>query len=246
MRPRIAIPARFSASASALRHRAEVGSRNLLSAVYAAGGDPVLLHPSAPDAQVSDDEVAERVSFADGILLPGGGDLSSRWSGQPHHPSLYDVDEEQDAFDLALARVALRQGLPLLAICRGLQVVNVALGGTLVLDMDTFEGDDDLRHHRNHTHLISVEAGSQLDSIVGERLDVSCYHHQCVATPGAGLRVTAYSEEGVIEALELEDPRGWFQAIQWHPEDTWESDPRQVSVLAALVSASRSSTVATI
>ncbi|MGD9957994.1 gamma-glutamyl-gamma-aminobutyrate hydrolase family protein [Nocardioides sp.] len=244
-RPLIAIPARFSTTASALRHRAEVGSRNLLSAVFAAGGDPVLVHPSAPGAVVEDTEVADRVSWAAGILLPGGGDLSSRWSGQAPHPSLYDVDEEQDAFDLALARVALERGIPLLAICRGMQVVNVALGGTLVLDMDS-EPVGAARNHRNHRHHISVQAGSQLASVVGERLDVSCYHHQCVAIPGAGLRVTARSEEGVIEALELEQSRGWFQGIQWHPEDTWESDSRQLSVVAALVSASRSSTVDTI
>lgn len=246
-RPLIAVPARFSTSASALRHRAEVGSRNLMSAVFAAGGDPLLVHPSAPGAQVSDAEVADRVRWADGILLPGGGDLSSRWSAQPAHPSLYDVDEEQDAFDLALARVALARGVPLLAICRGMQVVNVALGGTLVLDMDTeTEGDSARRHHRDHRHHISVEPGSQLAGIVGARLDASCYHHQCVAELGAGLRVTARAEEGVIEAVELMTPQGWFQGIQWHPEDTWESDPSQVAVLAALVSAAGSSAVETI
>lgn len=245
-RPLIAVPARFSASASALRHRAEVGSRNLLSAVFAAGGDPLLVHPSAPGAQVSEAEVADRVRWADGILLPGGGDLSSRWSGQPAHPSLYDVDEDQDAFDLALARVALARGIPLLAICRGMQVVNVALGGTLVLDMDTQGDTPARRHHRDHRHHISVVPGSQLADTVGDVLDVSCYHHQCVAELGSGLRVTAHSEEGVIEAVELESPLGWFQGVQWHPEDTWESDPRQLAVVAALVSAASSSTVETI
>ena len=124
-RPLIAMPSRFSHQASALRHRAMVGSRNLIAAVYAAGGEPLLVHPVAPDGVVSDDEVAARLRWADGILLPGGGDLAARWSGQPDHPTLYDVDVEQDAFDLAAARVALAAGVPVLAVCRGTQVVNV-------------------------------------------------------------------------------------------------------------------------
>ena len=117
-RPRIAIPARFSATASALRHGAEVSSRNLVAAVHGAGGEPLAVHPHAPGGEVDDDEVAERLAFADGVLLPGGGDVAAHRSGQAAHPSEYDVDDEQDAFDLAVARVALRRGLPLLEIGR--------------------------------------------------------------------------------------------------------------------------------
>lgn len=236
-RPLIAIPARFSQNASALRHRAEVGSHNLVSAVYAAGGEPLLVHPSAPGAVVSDDEVAQRLAWADGILLPGGGDLAAHWSGQHPHPSLYDVDEEQDAFDLAVARVAFATSTPLLAVCRGTQVVNVVLGGTLVQDMDEHEGD--LSHHRNHLHHITVDHGTRAASIVGESVQVSCYHHQCLATLGDGLVVTARSEEGVIEAVELPAYDGWFLGIQWHPEDTWTTEPLQLAVLAAHVAAAR-------
>ncbi|HNV16083.1 MAG TPA: gamma-glutamyl-gamma-aminobutyrate hydrolase family protein, partial [Dermatophilaceae bacterium] len=109
-RPRIAVPGRFSTNASALRSRALVGSRSLLDGVYAAGGDPLVVLPSAPGGEVTEAEVSDRLSWADGILLPGGGDLAAHWSGQPDHEALYDVDVEQDAFDLTIARWALRIG----------------------------------------------------------------------------------------------------------------------------------------
>jgi putative glutamine amidotransferase len=236
-RPLIAIPSRFAASTSALRARAEVGSRNLINGVYAAGGEPLLVHPHAPGAEVSDDEVAARLHWADGILLPGGGDLSGRWSGQGHHPTLYDVDEEQDAFDLAVARVALARAIPLLTVCRGTQVLNVALGGRLVQDMDEHGGE--LAHHRNHVHHVTVDHGTRAAEVVGETVEVSCYHHQCLADLGDGLVVTARSEEGVIEAVELPSYDGWYLGVQWHPEDTWESEPKQLDLFRALVAAAR-------
>ena len=126
-----------------MRYRAEVNAAKLVESVWAAGGEPLTVHPDAPGAVLDDalvDAVAERFSMADAILLPGGGDMSARWSGQPAHESLYGVDEEQDAFDLALACWALRDGIPLLAICRGNQAVNVARGGDLVQDMTEATG----------------------------------------------------------------------------------------------------------
>jgi putative glutamine amidotransferase len=236
-RPRIAIPARFSASASALRYAAEVTSRNLVEAVWAAGGEPLVLHPHAPGGEVDDAEVAARLEVADGVLLPGGGDLAGRWTGQPEHPTLYDVDDEQDAFDLAVARVSLERGIPLLAICRGLQVVNAVRGGTLVQDMDHAYGA--MRHHRHHRHHIEVEAGSLLAEVVGGTVEASCYHHQCLDGLGTGMRVVARAEEGVIEAVEVEGLPGWFLGVQWHPEDTWADNAQQLAVFRALVDASR-------
>lgn len=234
-RPLIAIPSRFAESTSALRHRAEVGSRNLIEAVYAAGGDPLLVHPHAPEGVVTDDEVAERLAWADGVLLPGGGDMAAHWAGQQPHPSLYDVDIEQDAFDLAAARVSLASGRPLLAICRGLQVVNTALGGTLIQDMDT--ENTRLGHHRHHLHTIGIEPGSRINEIVGDNIHASCYHHQCLERLGQGLVVTARSEDDVIEAVEKLDAPGWFLGIQWHPEDTWQDAPQQLAILKAFVAA---------
>jgi putative glutamine amidotransferase len=236
-RPLVAIPSRFAASTSALRYAAEVSARELVAAVYDAGGEPVQVHP---DATQTDDEVAARLAFADGLLLPGGGDVSPRWSGQPHHPSLYDVDEEQDAFDLALARVALSQGVPLLAVCRGLHVVNVARGGTLVPDMDSHAGA--MGHHRHRVHHVTVDQGSRLSSLVGASLEVSCYHHQALASLGEGLVVTARSEEGVVEGVELPSASGWFLGVQWHPEDSWRTSRAQRALFEALVRATRTRT----
>ncbi len=237
-RPIVAIPARFSRNASALRYEAEVSSRKLIEAVYAAGGDPVVLHPSAPAGVADVGEVRARVAFADAVLLPGGGDLAGQWSGQAEHPGLYDVDLEQDAFDLALATIALADGLPLLAICRGTQVVNVALGGTLVQEMEELSGDQ--RNHRNHVHTISVAPTVALASVIGERANVSCYHHQCVAMLGDGLEACAWSEDGVVEAVHLPAQASWFLGVQWHPEDSAATDPTQANVFRVFVEAARS------
>lgn len=234
-RPLIAVPARFAESTSALRHKAEVGARELIAAVYAAGGEPLQVHPDAPGGSVSPDEVASRLAWVDGILLPGGGDLAAPWSGQEPHPSLYDVDEEQDAFDLATARFALARSIPLLAVCRGLQVVNVARGGTTVQDMDSRGGA--LGHHRHHVHEVTVAQGTLLAGVVGTKASVSCYHHQCIDALGEGLVATGRSEEGVIEGVELPSVRGWFLGVQWHPEDTWRTESAQLAVFQALVEA---------
>ena len=236
-RPLIAIPSRFAASTSALRYAAEVSARELVAAVYGAGGEPLQVHPDAPDATVSDAEVAERLAWADGVLLPGGGDLSGRWSGQGHHPSLYDVDEEQDAFDLAVARVALAQGTPMLSVCRGTQVVNVGRGGTLIQDMDEHEGP--LGHHRHKVHSVTVDHDTVLHDVVGDKVEVSCYHHQALDRLGDGLVVTARSEEGVVECVELPETTGWYLGVQWHPEDTWRTEPAQAAVFRALVTAAQ-------
>src|SRR4249919_1099628 len=118
-RPLIVIPARFSPGATALRYEAEVTARALVQAVFAAGGEPVVVHPYAPDLEIDVDAARERIWFADGVLLPGGGDVAARWSGQQPHPGQYGVDEEQDAFDIAVTKAALADRVPLLAICRG-------------------------------------------------------------------------------------------------------------------------------
>ncbi|MGQ4386709.1 gamma-glutamyl-gamma-aminobutyrate hydrolase family protein [Streptomyces sp. SAS_270] len=228
-RPLIAIPARFAATTSALRYAAEVNARALIESVWRAGGEPLSIHPA-------DTEVAARLTRFDGVLLPGGGDLAPHRYGAPDaHDSVYDVDDLQDAFDLEVARHALESGLPLLAVCRGLQVVNVALGGTLEQDMGGVEGE-----HRHVVHPVTLQAGSVVADAAGvEKLDASCYHHQRVDRLGSGLRVTATAADGTCEALELVDARGWFTAVQWHPEDTAHEDAAHHGLFAALVRAAR-------
>ncbi|MFI6374252.1 gamma-glutamyl-gamma-aminobutyrate hydrolase family protein [Streptomyces sp. NPDC050546] len=227
MRPLIAVPARFSARTSALRYAAEVNARALIEAVWRAGGEPASIHPA-------DTGTAARLARFDGVLLPGGGDLApARYGAAGTHDTVYDVDTLQDSFDLEVARHALESGLPLLAICRGLQVVNVALGGTLEQDMGGPE-----REHRHLVHPVTLEPGSAVSAATGaEKTDVSCYHHQRADRLGAGLRVTARAADGTVEALELPGAQGWFTAVQWHPEDTAHEDPAQQGLFEALVRA---------
>ncbi|MFE1312669.1 gamma-glutamyl-gamma-aminobutyrate hydrolase family protein [Streptomyces sp. NPDC058755] len=228
-RPLIAVPARFSATTSALRYAAEVNARALIEAVWRAGGEPASIHPAESD-------VAARLARFDGVLLPGGGDLAPhRYGAATTHDSVYDVDELQDAFDLQVARHALDLGLPLLAVCRGLQVVNVALGGSLEQDMGGPEHE-----HRHLVHPVRIRRGTLLEEATGaEKADASCYHHQRVDRPGQGLTVTATAADGTVEGLELPGAQGWFTAVQWHPEDTAHEDPAQQGLFDALVSAAR-------
>ncbi|MGW7296347.1 gamma-glutamyl-gamma-aminobutyrate hydrolase family protein [Streptomyces sp. NPDC054829] len=233
-RPLIAIPARFSATTSALRYAAEVNARALIEAVWRAGGEPATVHPHAPGGTADPAEVAARLARFDGLLLPGGGDLAPhRYGAADAHEAVYDVDDEQDAFDLELARQALAADLPTLAVCRGMQVVNTVLGGTLHQDMG---GPG--REHRHVRHPVSLAPGSALTRITGaDKTEASCYHHQHVDRLGEGLTVTARAADGTIEGLELTHGRGWFLAVQWHPEDTAHEDPAQQRVFDALVRA---------
>ena len=227
-RPRIVIPARFSESASALRFRAEVNARKLIEAVYAAGGEPLTVHPHAPGGTAPTD-VAERFDFADAVLLPGGGDLHPDAYGGDHHETLYDMDLEQDAFDLAVARWALESGRPVLAICRGLQVANVSLGGSITAHMDN--------PHRSVVSDLDLSPGSALRSTVAtDRLQISCYHHQSLDRLGTGLRSVAVGTDGTVEAVERDDA-SWFLGVQWHPEDTAAEDEAQARIFRAFVQA---------
>ncbi|MDN0198946.1 gamma-glutamyl-gamma-aminobutyrate hydrolase family protein [Streptomyces sp. S.PNR 29] len=231
-RPLIAVPARFSATTSALRYAAEVNARALIEAVWRAGGEPAGIHPADP----ADADVTERLARFDGVLLPGGGDLAPhRYGAADVHHSVYDVDDLQDAFDLEVARRTLELGMPLLAICRGLQAVNVALGGALEQDMGGPE-----REHRHVVHPVPIRRGTLLEQATGsEKAEASCYHHQRVDRLGAGLTVTARATDGTVEGLELTGTKGWFTAVQWHPEDTAHRDPAQQGLFDALVRAAR-------
>ncbi|TMQ90399.1 gamma-glutamyl-gamma-aminobutyrate hydrolase family protein [Actinomadura soli] len=224
-RPLIALPARFSASASALRYKAEVAAQALVEAVYRAGGEPLIMHPAAPYEP-------SRLTRCDGLLLPGGGDIHPRHYGaDTEHESLYDVDETQDAFDLALAAHALEAKIPTLAICRGFQIANTALGGSLTQDMP--------EDHRHKLHPVTVKAGTLLaKKLDTEQITASCYHHQSTATLAPSLTPTAHAADGTLEAAELTNRDQWFLAVQWHPEDTAATDPTQQALFDALVRAS--------
>ncbi|HEY6795481.1 MAG TPA: type 1 glutamine amidotransferase [Kineosporiaceae bacterium] len=235
--PLIAVPGRFSASASAVRYRALVNARALLEAVARAGGEPLTVLPRSlradpqvdPEAAVA--EVRDLFRWADGVLLPGGGDLDPRRYGQAGvSEEVYGVDDAQDAFDLTVARWALDEGVPLLAVCRGAQVVNVALGGTMIQHMD--------QPHRHRLHQVRMWAGVARE-VFGSSLAVSCHHHQRVDRLGAGLRVVGEAEDGTPEAFDRPGSSGWFLGVQWHPEDVAESVPAHQAAFDAHAAAAR-------
>jgi putative glutamine amidotransferase len=224
-RPRIAILGRFAASTSALRYSAVVNARALLEAVWTAGGEPLTFLP------VTGSDWRSRLDGFGGILLPGGGDLAPATYGQSvAFESVYDVDEAQDAADLESARFALQSGLPMLAVCRGLHVVNVVRGGSLVQDLP--------RHHRNHVHDVRFEQQEGLFGLTEPVVRASCYHHQALDRLGEGIDVVARSSDGIPEAAVIDAP-GWAVGVQWHPEDTAATDPQQAAIFTELIARAR-------
>jgi putative glutamine amidotransferase len=208
-----------------------------VDAVRMAGGVPVLLAPgSAPPATLLED--------LDALVLAGGGDLDPDVWGGERHPAVYGVVRARDAFELELARTVLeRAELPLLAICRGMQVLNVALGGDLEVHVPDVRGET-VRHRlppREPTfHPVRIEPGGTLERIYGRlEFPVCSWHHQEVRKLGHGLHPCAWAEDGVIEALVLPD-RPWVVAVQWHPEMQVRDDPLQRRLFEALVEAARS------
>jgi putative glutamine amidotransferase len=172
------------------------------------------------------------LSFADAVLLPGGGDLSPvRYGASAAHGEVYDVDDVQDLFDLAVAEWALGENVPLLAVCRGMQVVNVARGGTLEQHMEV--------PHRHVRHEVVVSGSARLAELMGTSASVSCYHHQRIETLGAGLQAVATCADGGVEAVECSGRGGYFLGVQWHPEDTASEDSRQAALFGSLVDAAR-------
>jgi putative glutamine amidotransferase len=207
-----------------------------IRAVERAGGVPLLLTPYHSPAALA------RLSI-DGLLLTGGGDIDpARW-GEAPHPKTDLVSAERDELELeGVTRRAIDTGLPLLAICRGLQVLNVALRGTLHQHVPDVFGDD-VSHSQDGarsyaSHDVTIEPGTLLaDLSRTERLRVNSFHHQAIKDLGDGLKPVAWAEDKVIEAVELPGARGFVLAVQWHPEELVEDDPAALRLFEALVDA---------
>ena len=187
-----------------------------VEALRHAGAVPVLIPPQPENA-------AELVEELDGILLAGGDDCDPAAYGAERHPSVDPMmDARRQSNDLTLARVARERGIPTLGICLGLQVMNVAAGGTLVQDIPS-EVDTEIKHvsepEDRARHEVIVEQGTRLAGILSRReLNVNSSHHQSVRNVGEGLRVTAHAPDGIIEGLE-DDRHPFYLGVQWHPED---------------------------
>ena len=223
VRPRIALIGRFTNSASALRYGGVVSSRALLESLWDAGADPVTLLPAA------ESDWKQRLQGYQGVLLAGGGDINPARYGQEPDASVYDVDDLQDESDFGMTEYVLQQGIPTLAVCRGLHVVNVVRGGTLIQDMP-----------ENHRHVVQEVKVSDYESFgfTSELVATSCYHHQAIDKIGSGLEVLGRGPDGTIEAVGIEST-GWARGVQWHPEDTAKSDANQHGLFARLVKEAR-------
>lgn len=182
-------------------------------AIRAAGALPVVLAHSDPA------DVPELLERFDGLLIPGGGDIHPATYGEtPNADNLYGIRPEADLFEIALVREAAKRNLPFLGVCRGLQVLNVASGGTLHQDLPEHPQDLMGRAFSGH-YRTAVEPGTHLHDVVAStELVVNSLHHQGVKDVGEGLRVAATAVDGVVEALESTDPMWDALAVQWHPE----------------------------
>jgi putative glutamine amidotransferase len=214
-----------------------------LQAVQQAGGVPVPLAP-----QLGAESLAELMMRIDGLLLTGGGDVDpARFSEAPHATTV-GVSEARDRLEIDLTRWAVAERVPLLAICRGAQVLNVALGGSLYQDVPSDPGSP-LDHGQTArqdsarslpSHRVKVQDGSRLAGILGAlEVEVNSFHHQAIKRIGQGLKDVAWAPDTIIEGVELDDRTRFVIGVQWHPEEMVADDPAARGLFAALVAQAR-------
>jgi putative glutamine amidotransferase len=217
MRPRIGIT---SAAARHAERPVDRLSRWYVDAVARAGGLPLILPTLAPT------DAEEMLAGLDGVVLSGGGDVSPFLYGEEPAPEVYDVDAKRDEWELALIAAAAAD-FPVLGVCRGAQLLNVAAGGSLIQHLPnvTTEQHRDRDRDREAVHTVDIAPESRLAEILGvRRLGVNTVHHQAIDRVGAGLRPVAWAPDGIIEAVERTDG-ALVVAVQWHPESLIDMAP---------------------
>lgn len=235
VKPRILIPTPIQDQE---RRRYALG-KNYVRSLIACGAVPILL-PTSLDLA----EWRELYAGADGVLLSGGGDVDPRSFGEEKHAATGDVDAERDQVEIALAQWALEDDRPLFAICRGVQVMNVALGGTLIQDIPSQH--DTRIEHRGHAvgaareqvlHEVCIEPGSRIAEVFGPgNVGVNSFHHQALKAVGEGLIVTSRAPDGIVESVERRDRR-YYLGVQWHPEEMTADRDDMHALFASFVAA---------
>jgi len=214
-RPRIAILGRFAESTSVTRYAGVVNARRLLELVWAAGGEPLTLLP------VMNSNWPERLQGIDGVLMPGGSDINpERYGENAESTELYGIDDLQDEVDLSLVTV-----------CRGTQIANIALGGTLLQHMEN--------PHYHHVAEVTFDENAKDLGLANPTVQASCYHHQALKNLGRGVVAIAHASEGHVEAVRYEDAKSWAFGLQWHPEDNYDSDSAQLAIVKTFIEAAR-------
>ena len=227
-----------SITVDSVPERASVNSA-YVRAVQEAGGVPLLLPPQL--------DASSRLALwrlLDAIVLTGGGDVDPARFGQARHPTVSDVSPARDALEVDLTHWALARRLPILAICRGVQALNVALGGTLHQDIAT-DYPNALVHSQREprhqpTHRVKIEDGTRLAQVLGAcEVEVNSFHHQALANVGEGLRAVAWTADGIIEGVEIDRSPGLVLGVQWHPEELVTHDAAAAGLFRAIVQESR-------
>ncbi len=193
-----------------------------LSAIRDAGGQEVRLENG-----LGEDEYDRLVASLDGLMLTGGGDIDPSRYGGANTSESQEVNDGRDRDEILLCRIALERKIPLLGICRGIQVLNVTCGGSLIQHIPS-EVPNALTHHQNGdrskpTHPVILEADSLLYQLIGKaEIETNSIHHQAIANPGKGCMVTGHAPDGVIESIEIRD-HPFAIGVQWHPEEMYQS-----------------------
>lgn len=206
-----------------------------VNAVTKAGGIPLLLPPAIDSAVAK-----EQVMAVDGLIMSGGPDVDPQLYGEEPLEKLGCINHSRDKYELSVIKAAAQLKKPILGICRGIQILNVAYGGTLYQDVSLIEGAN-LKHFQAVTerdalwHTVTVTPDSTLASILGEEsILVNSFHHQALKTAAPGFNITAYSKDGVIEAIELPGDH-FVLGVQWHPEMIAEKHPAMLALFETLV-----------
>lgn len=215
-RPVIALLSRTSESADTFSTPVVAAGIRYVNAVVRAGGIPLVVPRTAAAALL--DATLQR---CDGVLAMGGGDVDPSLYGEEPHEKVYNVDIENDLFEIAALRWSVAHDKPVLAICRGHQVLNVALGGSLVQHLST------AADHRGKVHAVDLERDSRVARAIGSTTSNGySWHHQAIKAVAPTLRVVGCASDDTVEAVEHRDAR-WIVGVQWHPERTAEDDPCQ-------------------
>ncbi|MFQ5484436.1 MAG: gamma-glutamyl-gamma-aminobutyrate hydrolase family protein [Desulfobacterales bacterium] len=208
------------------------------SAVYHSGGAPILL-PTAQNHE-SLQSICERI---DGLILTGGPDVDPHFYGEEPLPRLGEVDEAIDLTELSVVKIALKEDLPILGICRGIQVLNVSEGGTLYQDIAN-QVKKSINHlqkkdKRVNAHDVRIDGNTLLHSIFKrKKIRVNSRHHQAIKDLAPSLIATAWAQDGIIEAVE-NSSKSFVIGVQWHPEGTWEKDVFSKKLFRSLIQASK-------
>jgi len=231
--PIVLLPGRLSPEATGVREAAIASGRRYSEAIARAGGIAL----TVPPLESTLAHIESLVERADAVLLHGGGDLDpALYDQQKSTDTIYGIIAEHDAVELAIVRAAIASDTPVLAICRGIQVLNVALGGTLHQHLaDAIVGSDS---HWDTYHPIEVVEGSRVAQAMGTTQPTGghSYHHQSIDRVAVDLKVVAHSKDRVIEAVEHRFAT-WIVGVQWHPEDDAATDAQQQGIFNSLIAA---------